>query len=223
MNEIKAPGDTGLFGGRADSPPAMVWISGINQKCVWFNRNWLEFTGRTLEQETADGWGVGVHPEDLTRCLKIHLSAFAQQEPFEIEYRLRRHDGEYRLVLDKGDPYFDSSNKFLGFAGDCIEVQEDKRNCVNASALSKKTVPNPISWDFHSPAVWKIDLRKKIAQHKTGLIVYLESVSELENLWTAHRTNAVEWVKQDHAARAPIVALMVRAAVSIFAAEKMKK
>lgn len=108
----------------ADSGRALVWTSGLDMKCDTFNKPWLEFTGRTFEQEYGDGWVQGVHPDDLERCLNIYTNAFTRREQFSMIYRLRRHDGEYPWILDEGSPRYNSQGEFIGYIGHCLDITE---------------------------------------------------------------------------------------------------
>lgn len=103
--------------------PVMVWLSGLSSECEFFNQRWLDFTGRTMEQERGVGWAEGVHHEDLQACMTAYLEAFAARRAFHVEYRLRRHDGEFRWVRDTGHPRTEGGT-FRGFVGSCIDVTE---------------------------------------------------------------------------------------------------
>jgi PAS domain S-box-containing protein len=107
--------------------PVMIWRAGLDAKCDYFNETWLAFTGRTVAQEMGDGWAEGVHPADFDRCVKLYLDHFHRRQPFEMEYRLRRHDGEFRWIFDRGVPYADDSGVFAGFIGSCVDVAERRR------------------------------------------------------------------------------------------------
>ena len=111
----------------ADSAPVMIWVSGIDKKCFYFNKGWLEFTGRTTKQELDNGWTQGVHPEDYQYCLDTYFKAFEARQSFHMEYRLRRHDGQYRWVLDSGVPRYADNDEFAGYIGSAIDIDEQKR------------------------------------------------------------------------------------------------
>lgn len=106
--------------------PALIWRANTDGQCDWFNLTWLEFTGRTMDQEYGDGWAQGVHPEDLDHCVGIWQGAFAERRQFEMEYRLRRHDGEYRWILDIGRPMNALNGSFSGYIGYCFDITERK-------------------------------------------------------------------------------------------------
>ena len=107
-----------------EQAPIMIWRANLSTECDYFNERWLAFTGRTAAQEMGNGWAEGVHPEDFQRCLDTYLGAFAARVPFEMEYRLRRHDGIYRWLLDRGVPIFEEGGTFIGYTGSCIDVTE---------------------------------------------------------------------------------------------------
>jgi len=110
----------------ADSAPVLIWMSGPDKLCTFFNKGWLDFTGRTMEQELGKGWTEGVHADDLDHCLEVYGNSFNARQPFTMEYRLRRNDGEYRWLLDNGTPRFASDGAFLGYIGSCIGITERK-------------------------------------------------------------------------------------------------
>lgn len=107
-----------------ESAPILIWRAGLTAECDYFNGRWLAFTGRTLAQELGNGWADGVHPEDRERCLAVYRAAFDSRVAFEMEYRLRRHDGAFRWILDKGNPYSDDRGAFAGYIGSCVDITE---------------------------------------------------------------------------------------------------
>jgi PAS domain S-box-containing protein len=110
----------------ANTVPVMIWMSGPDMLCTYFNQPWLEFTGRPLEAELGNGWSEGVHAEDLKACMDIYSRAFDRHESFKMQYRLRRHDGEYRWVFDIGVPRLNPDGSFAGYIGSCIDITDRK-------------------------------------------------------------------------------------------------
>jgi PAS domain S-box-containing protein len=108
----------------ADSAPVLIWMSGVNKLCTFFNRPWLEFTGRSMEQELGNGWAQGVHADDVQKCLEVYAEAFDARQPFVMKYRLRRNDGEYRWISDQGVARYDTQGNFAGYIGSCVDVTE---------------------------------------------------------------------------------------------------
>ncbi|MFH1033774.1 MAG: PAS domain S-box protein [Pseudomonadota bacterium] len=107
-----------------EQAPIMIWRANQQAKCDYFNQRWLAFTGRGMAEELGDGWAQGVHADDLARCLSIYIEAFQRREIFEMTYRLRRHDGQYRWILDRGVPFTDSQGQFAGYIGSCQDITE---------------------------------------------------------------------------------------------------
>ena len=105
-----------------EQAPIMIWRSNTTTECDYFNDRWLLFRGRTLDQETGNQWAEGVHPDDLDNCLKTYLGCFERRESFEMYYRLKRADGAYRWIFDRGVPFYDGDGAFRGYIGSCIDV-----------------------------------------------------------------------------------------------------
>src|SRR5262249_53915356 len=112
----------------ADGAPVMLWICDADKRFTYFNEGWLRFTGRSETQETGLGWTEGVHPQDLREYLDTFSAAAEARQPFRMEFRLRRHDGDYRWVLNTGTPLYGSDGAFQGFVGSCIDVTELKES-----------------------------------------------------------------------------------------------
>ncbi len=139
--------------------PALIWQSGLDAKCNYFNQAWLNFTGRTFEQEIGNGWTQGVHPDDLEQCLSTYMQAFEAHEPFAMEYRLRRSDGEYRWILDIGRPFNDLNNNFAGYVGCCYDIS-DRKQAEEASILEER---NRMAREIHDT----------LAQAFTGILIHV--------------------------------------------------
>jgi PAS domain S-box-containing protein len=122
----------------ADHAPVLIWEAGPDTGCTFLNRAWLEFTGRTLEEELGDGWTRGVHPEDREHCLQTYREAVAERKAFTLEYRLRRWDGEYGWMVDAGVPRFAPGGELLGYIGtvfDLTDQQKIKEQLQQSNAL----------------------------------------------------------------------------------------
>jgi PAS domain S-box-containing protein len=124
----------------ANKAPVLIWMSGTDKLCTFFNQCWLDFTGRSMEQELRDGWASGVHPDDLTRCLAIYSTAFDARLDFEMEYRLRRFDGKYRWIVDYGVPRFESDGAFCGYIGSCVDITDRKLAAESLEELSGRLI-----------------------------------------------------------------------------------
>ena len=111
----------------ANTAPVLVWMSGTDKLCTFFNQVWLDFTGRTHKQELGNGWAEGVHADDLDRCLETYVAAFDARRPFRMEYRLRNHEGHYRWILDIGVPRLGLDGSFCGYIGSAVDITEQKQ------------------------------------------------------------------------------------------------
>jgi two-component system, chemotaxis family, CheB/CheR fusion protein len=142
------------FRSMADAAPVMIWVSGPDRARTFFNKGWLAFTGRTMAQEQGDGWAEGVHPLDLDQSLDVYSSAFHERCAFQLEYRLRRADGEYRWLLDHHVPRFEEGGTFVGYIGSCIDITDLKRTQEEHLAKQKLesvgTLASGIAHDFNN-------------------------------------------------------------------------
>jgi PAS domain S-box-containing protein len=124
----------------SNTAPVMIWMSGPDKQCNYFNQPWLEFTGRTLEAELGNGWAEGVHNGDLKRCLETYSQAFDRRQSFAMEYRLRRNDGEYRWVFDIGVPRFNPDGTFAGYIGSCLDITDRKLAEEALSTIGRRLI-----------------------------------------------------------------------------------
>lgn len=121
-----------------DQAPFMLWSTGEDGLCTFFNQPWLEFRGRTMDEESGNGWVEGVHPDDRQRCLDTYWRAFESRQPFESEYRLLRADGRYSWVRDTGKAQFAAGGEFLGYIGTCVDIPAPARGTAVAPLTSRE-------------------------------------------------------------------------------------
>jgi PAS domain S-box-containing protein len=129
-------------------------MAGVDKLGTFFNKPWLEFTGRGIEQELGNGWAEGVHPDDLQKCLEIYTEAFDARQPFVMQYRLRRNDGEYRWLSDQGVPRHDAQGGFAGYIGSCVDVTELMKKEEALHEFEERVV---LAADAAHLGVWEMD------------------------------------------------------------------
>jgi PAS domain S-box-containing protein len=142
----------------ADAAPVLIWMAGTDKLCNFFNKPWLDFTGRTLEQETGNGWAEGVHADDLQRCLETYREAFDSRQSFVMQYRLRRFDKEYRWVSDQGVPRYDSNGNFAGYIGSCVDVTDLIKKDEALREFEERVV---LAAEATHHGVWEMDTTTK--------------------------------------------------------------
>jgi PAS domain S-box-containing protein len=130
----------GRFRLLADAAPVMIWMSGEEGNCVFFNRSWLEFRGRRLEEELGNRWLDGVHPEDRELCLETYLRSFATRQPFRIQFRLQRANGQYRWIENMGAPWTHGTGEFGGFVGSAVDIDDRKHSSFRPDEAAVRMV-----------------------------------------------------------------------------------
>jgi PAS domain S-box-containing protein len=158
----------------ANTAPVMIWMAGTDKLCTYFNKPWLDFTGRSIDAERGNGWTEGVHADDLRKCMDTYTQGFDRHEEIRMEYRLRRHDGEYRWLLDIGVPRFNQDHSFAGYIGSCIDVTEGKLAEQALTGMSLKLI------EAHEQERTRIgrDLHDDIVQRLVLLSIELEGVQQ---------------------------------------------
>jgi two-component system sensor kinase FixL len=149
-----------------DATPIMIWVSGEDKQCIWFNRSWLAFTGRTLDEELRTGWSDGVHRDDFDRCLNIYLTSFDARQPFRMQYRLRRDDGEYRWIDNTGMPRTSTDGTFVGYIGTCVDIH-DARQTEAELLQTKKTLQEQIA----ASSIQEAHLRSILATVPDAMVI----------------------------------------------------
>jgi len=171
----------------ADAAPVLIWMSGVDKLCTFFNKTWLDFTGRSIEQELGNGWAEGVHRDDLERCVQVYTSAFDARQPFVMQYRLRRNDGEYRWISDQGVPRHDPQGRFAGYIGSCVDVTDlvNKDQALRESEERMRVAAEAVNlgiweWDLTKDEIWATNARRAlVGWPASGKITWNDFMSSL--------------------------------------------
>ncbi len=194
------------FRNLADSSPVLIWIADTTKARTWFNQPWREFTGRTMEQEVGTGWAESVHPDDYGRCIKIYNESFEARQPFEMDYRLRRHDGVYRWIIDRGTTLFNSDGTFAGYMGGCIDIHQRKEDEDTKEALLK--IEQTAREDAERTALLKDEFLATVSHEmRTPLTAMLGWVQLLRagNLPSETVPQALETIERNARAQAKLI------------------
>ena len=180
--EIALKESEARFRNIANTAPVMIWMARTDKVCSFFNQPWLDFTGLTTE-ELGNSWAQRVHPEDIERCWQIYVSSFDSRQEFTMEYRLQRADGEYRWILDRGVPRFDSNDKFTGYVGCCVDISdrlqaEENLREREAQLRTALDAADLGTW------IWEIDRNRVILSERSQSILDCtpEDFNTLDNL-----------------------------------------
>jgi len=182
--------------------PALIWRSRLDKLCDYFNKTWLDFTGRTMEQEFGNGWAESVHPDDFNDCLQTYVSCFEKREAFVMEYRMTDKTGEYRWIRDFGRPFYDLDNSFLGYIGSCYDITENKNNELNLVKLNatKDKFFSILAHDLRSPFTAILGFSNLLMNNlekidKNTIRNYIESIYDSSKSAYNLLENLLEWAK----------------------------
>jgi PAS domain S-box-containing protein len=170
----------------ANTVPVLIWMADTNMLCNFVNKGWLDFTGRTPEQELGTGWAEGIHPEDADRCLDVCTNSYDARKEFRMEYRLRRRDGAYGWVLDTGVPRFAHDGTFLGYIGSCVDITERREAENDAREVSGKLITaqederKRIARDLHD------DLNQRLALLSVEMELFAREAGTDREAWLQH-------------------------------------
>jgi len=188
--------DNPSFVSLAHRAPLMIWMSGLDLGCFYFNCAWLNFRGRLLAQEYGNGWAEGVHPDDLDRCVDHYTTCFDERAPFVMKYRLQHYSREYHWILDRGTPHYATDGRFLGYFGGCAETTELPQATLNRElrtslkgvatfarelAEARLKDPGPVSADRSPLKVFARQLRVANVERAREM---LHAAGELQQLAT---------------------------------------
>ena len=182
----------GRFQLMADTAPMLLWMSGSDKGCIYFNKGWLDFTGRSIEQELGDGWAESVHPADAQTCLELYSQAFEARTAFTLEYRLRRADGEYRWVLDKGVPRCSESGQFAGYIGSCVDITDRKRAELALHEMNRRLMS---AQEIERTGIAR-ELHDDIGQRLALISVKLDQVAGRANQWAKQDQRLIEDLRE---------------------------
>jgi two-component system sensor kinase FixL len=175
----------GRFRTTADAAPVMIWMSGPDKLCTFFNKGWLDFTGGTMEQELGNGWSEGVYAEDLQKCLETYVSAFDARKPFTMQYRLRHHDGKYRWISDQGVPRYNAQGAFTGYIGACVDLtellkrEEELHQFEERVTLAADAARFGVwEMDMTTHAIWMSDSARTLFQFEPGMPITHEVLQD---------------------------------------------
>jgi PAS domain S-box-containing protein len=169
----------------ADAAPVLIWVSGEDRLCTFFNKAWLEFTGRSMEQELGKGWKEGVHPDDLAKISQTHGDAVDAREPLVMQYRLKNSDGEYRWITDQGVPRYGPHGNFRGYVGACVDITEllEQQRALHEFeervALAAEAAHLGV-WELNTKTneVWVSDKVRELYQFQPGTSITYEAFQD---------------------------------------------